>query len=107
MSHLRAQTIHVFASRGQDISVDVETSGDPEDFTSIGFRVQGELSKTGLTAEAGGNGILVDFTLSDEDLAIDPAMYEWECYATVANNVKTLAYGLFIVDPEPTEEESS
>ena len=103
MSHLRAQTIHVFAARGQDISIDVETSGDPEDFTAVGFRVQGELSKTGLTPTAGGDGILVDFTLSDEDLAITPAVYGWECYATVLSNVKTLAYGLFIVDPEPTE----
>lgn len=106
MSHRPAQSIHAYKNRGLDLRLDVDTALDSEDFTDITFRTVG-IVKTGLTAEAGGMGVTIDFTLTAAELDISPDTYRWECLATVAGEVRTIAQGFFTVDSEPTEEEPS
>jgi hypothetical protein len=105
MSHITQQELHGFLNRGLDVRIDVATSGVPGDFTDVGFRIQDVVEKTGLTPTAGGSGVLIDFTLTPAEMVGEPGWYRWECYATVASHVRTLAEGQFHVGSEPTTEE--
>lgn len=107
MSHLTPTTIHGYRNRALPIRVDVATSGEPEDFTDVGFRAQAVIDKTGLTPAAGGSGVVIDFTLTAAEMDITPAWYQYECYATVASEVRTIAYGQFHIGSEPTTEDES
>ena len=108
MTVLASQDIFTFQRRAQDVRVDIATDAEPGDLSGITFRsVNGSIEKTGLTAESGGNGLLVDFTLSDDDLDVWAGTYRWEMVAEVVSQVYAVAYGWLIVAPEVTEAESS
>jgi len=106
-SQLAPQDLYGFVARAAAIRVDIDTTADPEDLTGIVFRVADQIEITGLTASEGGDGLLVDFTLTAAQLDIWPGTYRWELVATVSSQARTIAHGWFIVDPAPTEEESS
>jgi hypothetical protein len=108
MNALSPQDLFGFANRALDVRVDIETAAEPEDLTEIVFRaVNGSIEKTGLSAESGGSGLLVDVALTDEDLDIWPGTYRWELVTTVNATRHTFAFGWLTVAPEVTEESSS
>lgn len=103
MTQLPAQDIYAFQRRATEIQVDVTTSADPGDLSSITFRAGSIIEVTGLSAESGGNGLLIDVSLTDDNLDVLAGSYVWELVATVGGDAYTLARGWLIVDPEPTE----
>jgi hypothetical protein len=106
-SQLAPQDLYGFVRRAAAIRVDIDTTADPEDLTDIVFRVADQIEVTGLSASGGGDGLLVDLTLTATHLDIWPGTYRWELSATVSSQTRTIAHGWLIVDPEPTEESSS
>lgn len=105
MSHVSSSrsNIHAFQNRALDIQIDVDTVLEPGDLSATTFRIgAGVLSKTGLTPEEGGSGITIDVALSAADLDFSVGQYQWECFATVSSQVRTLALGRFTLEAEPT-----
>lgn len=101
MSHIPQSRIHAFQKRAVPIEVDVETTLTPQDLTGIVFQL-GSTTKTGLTAQTGGSGLIVDVTLTAADLDVAPGVYRWECRATIGGELRSLAHGAISVDAEPT-----
>lgn len=103
MSHVTSQNLHAFKARGFDFQVDVTTETTPGSLSETTFRIgAGVFEKTGLTPEAGGNGITIDVALTAEDLDFPIGQYTWECIATIGGQVRTLSYGRFTLEDEPT-----
>lgn len=104
MSHVTANNLHGYVSRGFDVRVDVDTDLTPGDFSGIEFRAGEVIEKTGLSGVSGGSGVVIDFTLTAAEMAVAADTYPWECVATVSGEVRTLARGFFTINPELTEE---
>ena len=104
---LTPQDIFTFQKRAADVRIDIATTAEPEDLADITFRAaSGAIELSSLTAVSGGDGLLVDFTLSPTHLDLWPGSYRWDLIATVSASVHAVAFGWLIVDPEVTEESS-
>lgn len=101
MGHIPETTIHGYRKRGLAVTVDVETTLQPQDLTGTVFQF-GSRTKTGLTPQAGGSGLEIPVTLTAADLDVTAGKYRWECRAVIAGELTPLAVGDFIVDAEPT-----
>lgn len=102
MSHIPTTAIHAIADRGLDVQVAVTTTTDSGDFTAITFRVGTIIEVESLTADATATGFTVDVELTDELLTVDAGRHTWELVATVDGEVRTLAYGPFLISEAPT-----
>lgn len=103
MSHVTPEHLHAFQNRGFDVQVDVATETAANALSSTTFRIgEGLLEKTGLSPVDGGDGILIDVALAADDLDVPVGQYNWECIATIGGQVRTLAYGKFTLEAEPT-----
>lgn len=101
MAHVPRTRIHAYQKRPISILIDIATGLTPGDLTGVIFKF-GTVEKTGLTPQAGGQGLEIPVVLTSADLTVKPGRYEWECRATIAGEPTPLATGRFDVSPEPT-----
>lgn len=108
MSHNLEQTLHVYQNRAEDIRINVTTTGEASDFSATVFRAGALEKTTGFTLTDGGNGVLVDFTLTASETGdLTVGWHRWELQSTVASQPRAVAHGWLQAGAEPTEEESS
>jgi hypothetical protein len=101
MAHVPSTSIHAFRLRALEVTVDVDTAAAAGDLSAIVFEA-GDVEKTGLTATAGGDGVLIAVSFAAADLSMDSGIYPWECRAVIGGQLRTLARGLLRLSPEPT-----
>lgn len=101
MAHTPRTRLHAHRNRAIDLVVNVDTEVTAPALTDILFAFA-DTTIDNLTPTPGGNGILVDVTLTADDVDIEPGTYQWELSA-IANNAdrRSLADGLIDISYEP------
>lgn len=103
MSHVASAKLHGYRARATSILLDIDTTNDAADLSSIRFQVgAGVINKTGLTATDVAGNVQIEVDLTASDMTVTAGLYAWECLATISGQDHTLVGGTFKIETQLT-----